>query len=71
MGSCFGQACHVLSKLRIGTEKWVDAVRRSADKPRMEYCEDQNGTMLFVRAVQGHSHGVVINQTLRSLQQIL
>ena len=25
-------------------EKWVDAVGRPTDKPRLEYCEDQNGT---------------------------
>ena len=22
---------------------WIDALSRSTDKPRMEYCEDQNG----------------------------
>ena len=25
-------------------EKWVDAVGRPTDKPKMEYCDDQNGT---------------------------
>ena len=35
------------------TEKWIDAVGRSADKPRTENCEDQNGTIVYIRAVQG------------------
>ena len=38
-------------------EKLVDALRRSTDKPRMEYCKDQDGTVIYIRAVQGHSHG--------------
>ena len=38
-------------------EKWVDALRRFTDKPRMEYCKDQNGTVIYICAVQGHSHG--------------
>ena len=41
-------------------EKWIDAHSRSTDKPRMEYSEDQNGTITHIRAVQGQSHGVII-----------
>ena len=41
-------------------EKWIDALSRSAGKPRMECCEDQKGTIIFIRAVQGHSHGATI-----------
>ena len=53
MGSCFGQACQVLSKLRIGDrEQWLGALGRSIDKPQMEYCEDQNGTIIFTRALK-------------------
>ena len=40
-------------------EEWIEALGRSTDKPRKEYC-----------ALQGHSHGVVINLNLFSLKQI-
>ena len=30
----------------------------------MEYCEDRNGTILYIRALQGHSQGVAINPKL-------
>ena len=29
-------------------EKWIDALGRSTDKPRMVYCEDQRGTIFTV-----------------------
>ena len=52
-------------------EKWIDAPGRSTDKPKMECCEDPNGTMIHIRAVQGHSHGARNNPTLFSLTKIL
>ena len=52
-------------------EDWIDELSRATDKPRMEYCEDQNGTILSIRALQGHSQGVAINPNLFSLKQIL
>ena len=42
-------------------ETWIDALDRSCDKHKMEYCEDKNGTIIYIRAAQGHSHGVTIN----------
>ena len=54
-GIMFRQTCQVLIKLSIGTEKWIEALGRSTDKPRMEYWEDQNRTIIYHRAVQGHS----------------
>ena len=36
-------------------ETWIEALRHSTDKPRMEYCEDENGTIIHIRAVQGHT----------------
>ena len=45
-------------------EKGIDALSRSIDKPSMEYCEDQNGTIISTRVVDGHSHGDTINPTL-------
>ena len=47
----------MLSKLSVGTtQKLIDARCRSTDKPpRMEYCQDQIGTIIYIRALQGHS----------------
>ena len=52
------------------TEKIIDALSRSTDKPRVEYWEGQYETMIYIRAVQGHSHGAKINPTLFSLKEI-
>ena len=51
-------------------EKRIDVLSRLTDKPRMEYCEDQNGTIIHIRALQGHSHWVAIKPDLFSLKQI-
>ena len=51
-------------------EHEIGAFSRSTDKPRMEHCEDQNGTITYIRAVQGNSHGARINPTLFSSQHI-
>ena len=48
MGSCLDKARQVLSF--------------STDKPRMECCEDLNGTIVYSRAVQGRSHGARLLQ---------
>ena len=53
-----------------GTKKIGLTISRSTDKPRMEYFEDQHGTIIFIRALQGHSHGFAINPQLFSLRQI-
>ena len=42
-------------------EKWIDALRRSSDRPTMENCKDQNGTITYIRAIQGQSRGAKIN----------
>ena len=34
----------------------------------MEYCENQNETIVFIRAVQSHSHGVAIKLVSSHLQ---
>ena len=40
------QTCQVLSKLRNwDRKKWIDALGRSTDRPRMEYCQNHNGTI--------------------------
>ena len=42
----FLQACQELSKIKNwNKEDWIDTFSRSTDKLRMEYCEDQNGTI--------------------------
>ena len=61
-GIMSGQACQVPGKLRSGTKK--SGLTQSdvlLTNPEKEYCEDQHGSFLFIRAVQGHSHVVVIN----------
>ena len=65
---------YILSLLE-GAEDWnkeksFDGLGRSSGKPRMECCEDQNGTIIYIRAVQGHSHGVTINPNMFSLREI-
>ena len=64
VGHTFCHAWKMLSKLKIGTKKiWIDALNRSTYKPRMEYCGDQNGTTIYIRAVQVHSHSLLSVQT--------
>ena len=62
----------MLSKLKkCGTEK-IGLVHSVVllTKPRREYCEDQIGTILDIRAVQRRSHGATTNPTLFSLKEI-
>ena len=70
MGSCFGKHAKCWANLFWDKEKWIDALGRSTDKPRLAYCEDENGTLIYFRAVQGHSHGATINATLCTLTEI-
>ena len=42
----------------------------STDKPRMENCEDQVGTIRYIRSLQGHSHGAAIHPNMFPLKQI-
>ena len=44
-------------------DNWIDTPSRSIDEPRLECCEDQNGTINCIRAVQGNSHGVSVSPT--------
>ena len=50
--------------------RWIDVLGRSTDKPRMEHCEEQSGTIRYIRALQGHSHGVAIHPNLFSSKQV-
>ena len=51
-------------------EKWMDGLSRSTDNTRVEQCVDQNGTAIYIRPLQGTSHGVAINPNPFSLKQI-
>ena len=51
----------------VDREKWIDALGRSVEKSSMECREDHHGTIIYIRAVQGQSHGARINPTLLSL----
>ena len=50
----------------LDTEKWIDALGRSVEKSSMENWEDHHGAIIYIRAVQRHSHGARINPTLLS-----
>ena len=70
MESCFDNHAKCLANSELGQRKVIDALGRSTDKPRMEFCKLQNATIMYIRAVHSHSHGVTINPTLFSLQEI-
>ena len=63
MGSCFDKHVKCCAN-SVDKKQWIDALGRSTDKPRMECCEDQKGTNIDIRALQGHSHCVRVNPTL-------
>ena len=69
MGSCFDQKTKRCANSVLGQRKSIDALSRSADKPRLEYCEDQYGTIICSRPVQGHNYGAQINPTLISIER--
>ena len=50
--------------------EWIGVLSRSTDKPRLEYCEAQNEAILYILAVQGHSHGRNQSKPVFSLKQI-
>ena len=61
--------CHSWKMPKIGTKKnGIDALGRSTDKPRKEYCGERTVT---IRALQGHSHGVAINPNTHSTRTAL
>ena len=42
-------------------EKWIGRSQFVLLSNHHEYCEDQHGTIIYIRALQVHSHGVAIN----------
>ena len=69
-GYTFWHSWKVLKMLKmLREENWIDVLSRPTVKPRMEYCEDQHGTIICTRALQGRSHGVAIDPDLFSLKQ--
>ena len=59
MRSCFDKQTQNWDK-----EKCIDSLSRSIDNSRVEYCEDQNRTIVNNRAEQGRKRVVTINPTL-------
>ena len=47
----------------------IDALTPSIDQPRLKCCEGQNGTIIYIRALQDHSQGVAINPDQFSFKQ--
>ena len=54
---------HILSRMPSAEQtqnwhkaKWIDALRRSTDKPRIDYCGDQNGTLMYSTRPQPWCH---------------
>ena len=37
---------------------WLTLIHEGSNKMRIEYCEDRNGSVCYLRAVQGHPGGI-------------
>ena len=42
-------------------EDWLHCLYLGSIKIRFEICEDENGELRYIRAIQGHSSGVIIS----------
>ena len=43
---------------------WLVLIHEGSNKMRMEYCKDSNGSLCYLRAIQGHSGGIPISPEL-------
>ena len=43
---------------------WLMLIHEGSNKMRVEYCEDNNGSLCYFRAIQGHSGGAPISPEL-------
>ena len=39
---------------------WLQHIHRGSNKMRFEYCESSKGSLLYFRAIQGHTGGIMI-----------
>ena len=40
---------------------WLHLIHVGSNKKRLEYCKDNNGSLCYLRAIQGHSDGIPIS----------
>ena len=51
-------------------EDWLHCFQLGSFKTRFEICEDENGELKYIRAIQGHSGGVTISPRLMNYVRI-
>ena len=49
---------------------WLHLIHEGSNKKRLEYCNDNNGSLCYLRAVQGHSGGSPISPELMNYKFI-
>ena len=45
-------------------EAWLQLILEGSTKKRIEYCEDNDGFLCYLRAIQGYSGGIPIEPEL-------
>ena len=50
--------------------QWRNLIHRGSDKPRFQYCLDPNENLMYIRAIQGHSGGALIDPELLNYVEI-
>ena len=43
---------------------WIECFHRGSCKTRFEFCKDADGELVYIRAIQGHSGGTIIQPEL-------
>ena len=56
---------HLLHCPHWSDEKWKKSMARGGNKKRYQYCTDSSGTILYLRALQGHSGRNLVDPTLQ------
>ena len=49
---------------------WLMLIQEGSKKMRIEYCEDKNGSLCYLRAIQGHSGGIPIKSRIGELTHL-
>ena len=72
--------CSLLPTLRRESEiggagvfsdfQWLNLIHRRSDKPRFQYCLDRNENLMYIRAIQGHSGGALVDPELLNCVEI-
>ena len=51
-------------------EVWLQKIFEGSSKKRIEYCKNKDGTLCYLRAIQGHSGGIPIEPELMGYVKI-